>query len=139
MKTFKLISLDVLEKRGDELTNKPIDLKDGLIINREDEQNHWLVEAYMNDSYKPFFQQMMDEKREYVLQVKISKESNEPATIMVKMVGINKIGESMNVLFKGTLLNRKQEKVEEMLQGLIQEGFQGAELLEKFKERSKQF
>ncbi|GAA0494242.1 YwpF-like family protein [Salinibacillus aidingensis] len=139
MKTFKLISLDVLEKQGDELKNMPIDLTDGLIINREDEDNHWLVEAYMDDSYKDYFQQMQDENREYVLQVKISKESNEPATMMVKLVGLNQIGSSMNVLFLGTLLNRKQEKVEEMLQALIQEGYQGTELLEKFKEKSKLF
>ncbi|MRG85598.1 YwpF family protein [Salinibacillus xinjiangensis] len=137
MKTFKLISLDVLEKNGDELINRPIPLNDGLIINREDDDNHWLIEAYMDDNQKEYFQQKKNENREHVLQVKISKETNEPATMMAKIVGLNNIGNAINVLFIGTLVNRRQDKVEEMLQELIQEGYQGEELLRLFKKKNK--
>ncbi|WP_102027536.1 YwpF family protein [Salirhabdus sp. Marseille-P4669] len=137
MKTFKLVSLSVLEKVEDVLTTKDIELIDGLIINREDEQNQWLIEAYTHNRYKDFFDTLKKEKREKVLQVKITKPTNTPATFMVKVKNVNKIGGNINVLFLGTIINRKREKVEEMLQELIEEGYQGAELLEQFKKYNK--
>ncbi|MBB6454828.1 phosphoketolase [Salirhabdus euzebyi] len=138
MKTFKLVSLDVLEKQGEELTNRPINLIDGLIINREDDKNRWLIESFVDKQYESFFHRAKEFDQELVLQVKITKETNQPASLMVKIVGINEIGSGINVLFMGTLINRKQEKVEEMLQYLIEEGYQGEELLTMFKKKNKQ-
>ena len=47
MKTFKLISLQIVEDA------KLVDvfLEDGLIINREDDQNSWLLEAYTDHTH----------------------------------------------------------------------------------------
>ncbi|MBO8155490.1 MAG: YwpF-like family protein [Bacillaceae bacterium] len=138
MKTFKLISLDVLQKQGEELHTLMIDLVDGLIINREDEQNRWLIEAYTDQEYLQLFRKAKKEDRELVLQVKISKETNQPATFLVKVVAINEIGDYMNVLFLGTIVNKKQEQIENVLQELIEQGYQGEMLLKKFKKRFSQ-
>jgi hypothetical protein len=137
LKTFKLVSLDIFEKNGIDLRSKPIDLIDGLIINREDEKNQWLIEAYTDKQHLEEFEEMKKSKLEKVLQVKITKETNKPATLMGKIVGINKIGSHINVLFMAKLIDRKQEKVEEMLQALIEKGYQGEELLTQFKQKVK--
>lgn len=135
MKTFKLINLDILEKQGEELHTLTVDLIDGLIINREDDQNRWLIEAYTDQEYLELFQNTKKVDRDLVLQVKISKETNQPATFLVKVVDINQIGDNMNVLFTGTIVNKKQEYIEQVLQDLIDQGYQGQELLEKFRKK----
>lgn len=88
----------------------------------------------MEHSYLDFFQKVEEEKDEVLIQVKITKESNEYATFITSLIGINEIGAHMNVLLIGTIVDRQKYKVEEMLTNLIDQGFQGNDLLEKFKE-----
>jgi len=134
VKTFKLKSLDIFDQKEDEILQHSIPLLDGLIINREDDQDQWTIEAFIDKSHLPFFEKLKEETEEIMLQVKITKESNEPATFITSFIGINEIGENMNILFVGTIVDRRINKIEEMLTSLIEEGYQGNDLLEKFKE-----
>lgn len=134
MKTFKLKTLEIVEQEDDEIMQNKIRLEDGLIINQEDEQNHWVIEAYVARSYLSFFKALQADKHEVLLQVKITKESNDYATFITSLIGLNEIGENINVLFKGTIVDRQKHKIEEMLTNLIDAGYQGNDLLEKFKE-----
>ncbi|WP_079480488.1 YwpF-like family protein [Halobacillus salinus] len=138
MKTFKLVSLDIVEEKNDDITQRRIKLQDGLIINREDDHGRWTIEAYVDDSYKDFFQSMVEGEEELIIQVKITKQSNQPATFFVKVIDTNTIGDSMNVIFIGTMIDRQLEQVEGVLKSLMDEGFQGEELLEEFKRRGHQ-
>lgn len=54
MKTFKLISLDIIEEKNEDITQRRIKLLDGLIINREDDHGRWIIEAYVDQSYQDF-------------------------------------------------------------------------------------
>ncbi|WP_026570533.1 MULTISPECIES: YwpF-like family protein [Sediminibacillus] len=135
MKTFKLISLDVLEDQHEEIRPRNIPLLDGLIINREDDQNRWLLEAYLDKSYESYFHALKEENEQVMLQGKITKESNQPATFMASITDINTIGEHINVLFLSTLVDRKKGEIERTLKTLIEEGYQGDELLDEFKDR----
>lgn len=134
MKTFKLKSLELIENKDMNIIEKKIPLFDGLIINREDEANQWLIEAYTNYSYYNFFHRLSEMKDEVLVQVKITKESNEPATFITSIIGINEIGDRMNVLFLGTMVDQRKNDIEEMLKNLIAKGYQGEQLLKKFKE-----
>ncbi|GAB3068432.1 YwpF-like family protein [Virgibacillus ainsalahensis] len=134
MKTFKLKALEIMEHREDDIIQNNIPLLDGLIINREDEQNQWLIEAYVEHSYKDFFSQLKEENDEIMVQVKITKKSNEPATFITTVLGVNEIGDNLNVLLIGTIVDRHKSKIEQMLSSLIEKGYQGEELLKKFKE-----
>ncbi|TFB14071.1 hypothetical protein E3U55_14930 [Filobacillus milosensis] len=138
MKTFKLISLEVLEKSGDELLNKEIDIHDGLIIDREVDEDRWLIECHMPKKYYEFFQEKHEKEREFVVQVRISKAANPKATIVTKIKSINDIEEDFNIILRGNLVNREREQVERMLQELIEAGYQGASLLKKFKEKNQE-
>lgn len=134
MKTFKLRLLEIVEQKDEEIIQIKIPLIDGLIINQEDENNHWVIEAYVDHSYLDFFKNIEEVNGETLIQVKITKESNAYATFITTLIGLNEIGAHMNVLFIGTIVDRQKYKVEEMLTNLIEEGYQGEELLNKFKE-----
>lgn len=136
MKTFKLVSLEVLEKKGERLDQQPINLIDGLIINREDDSNRWLIEAYVEQVYFEKFNEYKEEEKELVLHAKITKTTNPPATFVMKIVNINEIGSDINVLLMGTLVDRQRDKVEKELKQLIDEGYKGEDLLIKFKKRN---
>ncbi|HLR80168.1 MAG TPA: YwpF-like family protein [Bacillota bacterium] len=135
MKTFKLHSLKIINNEDADILQQSIPLLDGLIINREDDANQWLIEAYIEQNYLDFFQNLYSEKEEVLVQVKITKESNDPATFITVITGINEIGDHMNVLFIGTIVDQHKEIIEKKLKMLIEQGYQGEELLHKFKEQ----
>ncbi|WP_010649620.1 YwpF-like family protein [Oceanobacillus massiliensis] len=133
MKTFKLKKLEVLGHHKD-IKQISIELLDGLIINREDENNQWLIEAYIEKSLIDYFTELYENKEEIMLLATITKESNEPATFITRIHGINEIGDNLNVLFIGSIIDRRKNIVEELLTDLVNQGYQGKALLEKFKE-----
>ncbi|WP_085507847.1 YwpF-like family protein [Thalassobacillus devorans] len=135
MKTFKLVSLDLVEEKAEDITQRRIKLIDGLIINREDDKGRWVIEAYVDQSYQSFFEEYVKSEEELLVQVKITKESNQPATFLVKAIDTNIISDNMNVLFMGAIVDRRQDQIEKTLKLLIEEGYQGEELLEEFKKR----
>ncbi|MBR3120036.1 YwpF-like family protein [Oceanobacillus profundus] len=134
MKTFKLKRLEVVDHDDEEIEQTNIKLLDGLIINREDDKGQWLIEAYTDTSYLNYFNKLHGEQGEIMVQATITKESNEPATFITTILGINEIGDKINVLFIGTIIDRRKHIIEDLLTDLIEQGYQGRELLVKFKE-----
>jgi len=130
MKTFMFKALDIIENGS----RKKVELIDGLIINREDEENQWIIEAYIDQKYLSYFKKLQDKNEEIMIEVKITKETNDPATFITSMIGLNEIGTQMNVLFRGTIaVDQHSSRIEQVLKSLIDQGYQGEELLEKFK------
>lgn len=101
MKTFKLKMLRVLNDDKDQ----DIHLIDGLIINREDDSyiNQWLIEAFIGKEYAAYFEKRKEKEEVVRLMVKISKEENDPVEFISTIIGVNYIGENINVLFKGDI------------------------------------
>lgn len=133
MKTFKLKGLKIMPDKEEIVNANDIELMDGLVINREDELG-WLIEAYTVRDYWDYFKQM-EQIDEVMIQIKITREENDPAFFVTKIVGINKIGtDRMNVLFQGEIVDHSKRRIEKMLEMIIEEGYQGRSLLEKFKE-----
>lgn len=133
MKTFKLKGLQIMPDEEDVVEPKEIVLHDGLVINREDDLG-WLIEAYIDRTYWNYFTQL-EPLDELMIQIKITREENDPAFFVTKIVGINEIGnDKMNVLFQGKIVDHSKRRIEKMLEMIIEEGYQGRSLLEKFKE-----
>nr|WP_202406359.1 YwpF family protein [Pontibacillus yanchengensis] len=128
-----MIKLNVLEGENKDIQKTTIPLIDGLIINREDEANTWLIEAYIEEQYKEYFETIMDKEEEIVLQAKITKSTNQPAMFLVKVIDSNDIGDNSNILFLGKILDHKKDQVENTLKELIEKGYHGEELLQAFK------
>lgn len=133
MKTFKLRGLEIMEDKKSSIKKKEVSLIDGLVINREDEHG-WLIEAYIEDSYKQYLESISD-TTELMIQVKITREENDPAFFITEIMSINDIGDgTINVLFQGKVVDHRKSRIEEMLEMIIKEGYQGESLLKKFKE-----
>lgn len=132
MKTFKLVSLEIMDENRNNIETENLPIIDGLIINREDEKNQWLIEAYVDGSYWNYFQQIKENSSGVMLYAQISKPTNKPAPFLCEINSLNQVEKNMNILFLGKLVDEKKEKVENILKSLINEGFQGEELLEAF-------
>lgn len=138
MKTFRLVSLEILEKQDEELIHREIPLKDGLIIDQEVDHQRWLIECYISKDFKEYFEEKIKDNKEIVIQVRITKATNPKATLVVKVLNVNDIEDDINVIINGRMVNRVREQVENILQELIEAGYQGEALLSKFKEKSKE-
>lgn len=131
MKTFKLISLQVIDDIG--LIN--IDLEDGLVINKEDIDRTWMLEAYVKKSYSHYFESLMEQGNEISFQIVISREENDPAFFQTHSLIINPLSDDfISLLFKGTV-NRTSNYPELLLSNLLEKGLTGADLLKEFKEK----
>lgn len=130
MKTFKLISLQII----DDSEAQDITLHDGLIINKEDERNRWLIEAYVDANYQDFFTELLESEKETPAQVVISKKENDPAGFTTKVLSVKKIDGRLSVLFEG-FLKRSKNYAELLLSDLIGKGLSGEELLSEFREK----
>lgn len=133
MKTFRLVSLEMVEDNRQDIETKELPLLEGLIINREDEKNQWVIEAYLENGYWNYLQEMKEKDTNLLLHAKISKPTNRPATFLCEIIAVNEIEENMNVLFLGTLVDEKKDKVENKLKELIDKGYQGEQLLAEFR------
>ena len=78
MKTFKLISLQVTGDHG----LIEIHLEDGLIINKEDENRTWLLEASVSASYEDYFQSLLEDEKDLTLQSSFHVKGTIPPTII---------------------------------------------------------
>ncbi|CAI9396523.1 MULTISPECIES: YwpF family protein [Bacillaceae] len=130
MKTFKLISLQILTR--EKLI--PIKLLDGLIINKEDDNNHWLIEVYTDWSSIDFLDEAFQKKEDLLVQAVITKKENDPAPFEVTILSIQNLGDKTSILLEGTLKRDRKDYAELLLQYLIGEGYEGNNLSNKFTE-----
>jgi hypothetical protein len=131
MKTFKLVGLSVIDEG---MHRRDIPFIDGLIINKEDGQNHWLVEAYLDDEYEPVFAGLR-ERTEFQLQVTITNPGNDPANMLVAVRSITKMNGHISVLMEGLMIPRRTHLAEVVLAGLVEKGLQGEALLQEFRQQ----
>src|SRR5699024_916740 len=133
MKTFKLKGLQIVADEKKDIAPQKIPLIDGLIINREDEIG-WLIEAFIESSHRTYFKDLEDTD-ELMIKVKITREDNDSALLITKVIGVNDSSdERMNVIFQSDLVDHRKSRIEELLEEILEQGYQGVSLLKKFKE-----
>lgn len=133
MRTFQLKALTILEKtKENTIVRQNIPLLDGLIINREDENKSWIIEAYIEKKFQTFIDRFLSLNDILMLEVKISKETNDPALFVAKLIDHNSIFSNMNVLFKGSMIDQRNEKVKGYIENLLQRGYYGEEVMTKY-------
>lgn len=135
MKTFKLVDLNVERVDKEEKSIEQFPLIDGLIINKEDGENHWLIEALVAKEHLSFFEQLQNSQTEATVFVTITKQSNRPAQLTASVKNIVKLEESIQVLIYGQMVTRKQHGTETLLESLVKEGYTGNKLIEAFKQK----
>jgi hypothetical protein len=133
MKTFKLYSLEVVEDG----TLVDVPLKDGLILNKEDDRSTWLLEAYTDLSLYDYFKKISEQDRDIIVEAVITKKENAPAYFQTKICSLLKFEEHISVLLEGQLRRNRSDYSELLLENLLQKGLQGQPLLDEFKEKLK--
>ncbi|WP_163099456.1 YwpF family protein [Peribacillus alkalitolerans] len=131
MKSFKLVSFQIITgiKQAED-----VELQDGLIINKEDEHNRWLIEAFVTEEEFLRIEPLL-KKDTIWIQVVITKKENDPAAFETKVLHMKKVQNNYTILFEGHLKNLKIEYAELLLENLIQQGVQGEQLVEEFKKK----
>lgn len=129
MKTFKLISLQVVENE----VLRDVELVDGLIINKEDENNTWLIEVFTNATHLDFFEKALQDQHGFTVRVVISKKENDPVSFHVKVCSVKGLSNNLSIMLEGTLKkNSRKNFAETLLKDLMSKGLSGDHLLEEF-------
>ncbi|WP_026696029.1 YwpF family protein [Peribacillus kribbensis] len=132
MKTFRLISLQIVSSQQVLL---PVELEDGLIINKEDEKNRWLIDAFISkDTFKDIEKELNPGNQIFVLAV-ISKKENEPVLYQTTICSIVEIDGKVIFLLEGTIKRSRNKYAEVLLADLLSEGLEGDRLLGEFKQK----
>ncbi|MEK4184929.1 YwpF-like family protein [Bacillus sp. FSL K6-1145] len=136
MKTFRLIDLKIeLDPKQDKMSSIP--LRDGLIINKEDGENHWMIEALIPKKNRQVFEVLFQQHTEVKILVTITKENNRPVHLSVQVKNIVALEENISVLLDGKMItNRYRTETEEVLKDLVKEGLSGEKLLDAFKQNT---
>lgn len=132
MKTFKIVALQVID---DHQKAKNIPLTDGLIINKENDEGSWIIEAYVENRFLSYFESIHEKGDSFEIRVIITHAANDPAPFTVSIHSIKPVKDHISVLFTGRLSKRRNEYLELLLDDLIKEGLSGEELLTEFKAR----
>lgn len=130
MKTFKLVSFYLVDKKGDVIS---IPLIDALIINKENEINTWIIEIFVEKKYLELFKDYSPDEKISVYTV-ITKKDNDPAPFVVQIISQKEIGDHASILFEGKL-DRTTGYAEQLLEALLKTGLGGSELLSSFKQK----
>jgi ribosomal protein L11 len=134
MKTFKLVSVQCVDH--DKFID--IELADGLIINKEDENNTWLIEVLTNSSHQDFFEKAYQDQRDFIIRVVITKQENDPVSFHIKVCSLQKLENNISIMLKGTLKrNSRRNYAEVLLKELLDKGLNGEDILSEFKEQMK--
>lgn len=127
MKSFKMLSVGILH--NDEVIDFP--LIDGIIINQENSHRMWILEMFIDEKHKEFFESFDDDEL-LEARVVISYPENEPAAFRVAVSAVKQIGDNISVLLKGRLKRARTQYAEHLLEELIGEGLEGETLLNRF-------
>lgn len=132
MKSFRLVSLQILT--ADEQTAN-IELTEGLTINKEDEQNKWLIEAFVHSDHYDPLAKAIEAQDTIRMQATITKKENNPASFRAQVLTIKKVEDFYSVLFEGQIVSSHIEYAELLLENLIDSGLNGDALINAFKKR----
>ncbi|WP_280771900.1 YwpF-like family protein [Salipaludibacillus daqingensis] len=141
MKTFKLCSLMVLfdedKETNEEMKGKQIPLAEGLIINKEEAEKNWLLEAVLDKEWNDFFQNYLETEQSFMTEVTITKRTNDPATFVCKVRSVNQLEDHIVVHLEGIIVVKKDDLSDMLIKNLIDEGYAGEELYDEYRRRKK--
>lgn len=131
MKTFKLVSLQLLP---DNQNPTELHILDGLIINKENEANTWLIEAVVDYDHFNLFEEITADSEKLTVSCIITKKDNIPAYFDATIADVRKMDQIASILFRAKIRNRRREAVEFLLDTLVDEGYNGEDLKNAFKD-----
>lgn len=137
MKTFRLVSFQCLEQEQGEIVHLPIPLKEGLIINREEKDGSWLINAVIDRDQENWFIHSRDQENPLVMEVTITDPRNEPAIMTGTVMDESDLSEGISLLIKAKMAGGQEDVSQMILEDLAEEGYTGPEMIKEFQVRKK--
>ncbi|WP_147802252.1 YwpF-like family protein [Alkalicoccus halolimnae] len=141
MKTFRLCSLTILFDEAPQedkpIKGKEIPLRDGLIINKEEAEKNWLLEAVVDKDWLPFFEDYLHKQQPLMAEVTITKRTNDPATLYSEIKAVHELDEHLSVHIEGRIVAKREDLSDMLLRNLLDEGYKGEALYEEYRRRKK--
>lgn len=138
MKTFRLCSLTVYVESDNQARQHHIPLEEGLIINKEDQGDHWLIEGLIKKDLKSFFDHLKENDEPMLVEASITNKDNPPASFVATVRETKFIEDQLQLLLDGTRLVRKDTLSDFILKDLIEQGISGEDLMKEFKRMKKE-
>ncbi|MFZ4450743.1 YwpF family protein [Salibacterium aidingense] len=135
MKTFQLVSLHLLLKQKKDIATCEVPLEEGLIINREEKDKSWLIEAVVPTEEEMFFREKMKQGEKMVLEVIITDRHNTPALMTGSIRHIITLEEKISVMLDAKMAAGKDDVSKLILEELIKDGYTGEDMVKEFMNR----
>ncbi|PRO64442.1 YwpF-like family protein [Alkalicoccus urumqiensis] len=142
MKTFRLCSMTILfdeaPEEEEEIRGRRIPLVDGLIINKEEADKNWLLEAVVEPDWLSFFTDYKETSQPLMAEVTITKPTNDPATLFCEVRRVHELDAHVSVHLEGRIVAKKEDLSDMLLRKLLDEGYEGESLYDEFRRRKQE-
>lgn len=129
MKSFKVIDMKIIQEQNFIVP----EVKDGIIINMEYGDNPWIIEIVTAGDLSSILEKLKGQQLE--MMVTITRPSNAPAKFSARVMDINQMDDMISVVFKGAIIVQGPNYAEELLEFLVEEGYEGKTLINEFNSR----
>lgn len=129
MKSFKIVDIKMQHENNYII----LDLLDGIIINKEAGKDSWIVEVAISEDFKGILEEFVG--TDVTLLIRITRTSNQPALFEGKFLELNPINTGISLLFIGDIIQQDPNYAENLLEKLMDENYEGEDLLNEFKAR----
>jgi hypothetical protein len=129
MKSFKVIDMKIIQEQNFIVP----EVKDGVIINMEQGDNPWIIEIVTDGDLSSILEKLKGSLLE--MMVTITRPSNAPAKFSAELMDINQMDDMISVVFKGSVIVQGPNYSEELLEFLVEEGYEGTALINEFNSR----
>lgn len=129
MKSFKVIDMKIIQEQNFIVP----EVKDGVIINMEYGDNPWIIEIVTDGDLSSILEKLKGQHLE--MMVTITRPSNTPAKFSGRVMDINQMDDMISVVFKGAIIVQGPNYAEELLEFLVEEGYEGKNLINEFNSR----
>lgn len=130
VKTFKLCSIHLLKGQNGKIEQLPISIKDGLIINMENEEKTWYIDAVFAEEHVSFFKDMKENNKHILVEVVITSPDNPPAAMITSVDTITELSEHISVLFKAKMTRRIDDTIRNIVKSMLDKGIKGEDMLD---------
>ncbi|MFB4210569.1 YwpF family protein [Shouchella sp. JSM 1781072] len=135
MKTFKLYAMQVIDGQQGNVKQEPIPLHEGLIINMENEEHTWFIDAVISKDDARLFEREQEGERHILVSVVITSKDNHPAVLITSIESITDLKENKSIILKGQIVSGRDDVLEDVFEDLLEEGIQRESLLLEYKSR----
>lgn len=104
MKTYRLYALTIITEEEAGKKDYELAIEDGLIINMEDQEKRWLIDAIITEQEKHLLEQIAENDQKLQARVLITSKNNRPAMMELSIRKITELTNKIGILLEGKMI-----------------------------------